>query len=72
MGFLLYSFVSRGFLVLLVKFFFYLFFHLRVFNLVCFQYSPVFVSFPFSGRSDFLLIWLFYFFGHLSFSAFQY
>ena len=52
MRFLLSSFVSNSFLVLLRYSFF---FHLCLFDGVCFQYSQEFVSFIFSECSDFFL-----------------
>ena len=42
-----------------------------MFDGVRFQYSLVFVRFLFSERSDFVLIWLFYSFRHLWFTAFH-
>ena len=47
-------------------------FFLCVFDGVRLLYSLACVSFLFSVRSDFFLIWYFYSFRHLSFSAFHY
>ena len=52
--FLLLSLVSRNFQVHL-RYSFYFFFHIHLFNAICFQYSFLFVSFHFSKRSDFLV-----------------
>ena len=38
------------------KFFFYFFFHLCIFDGICFQYSQVFVSFLFNGHLLLLLL----------------
>ena len=46
---------------------FYFFFHLHLFNSVCFQTSQVLVSFLFSECSTFFLIWQFYSFCYLPF-----
>ena len=53
MRFLLCSLVSSSFLVLLRYTFYFYFFHLRLFDGVCFQYSQVLASFLFSEWSDF-------------------
>ena len=52
--------------------FLFFFSHLHLFDGVRFQYSHVLVSFLFSERSDFFLIWLFFSFCYLTFSAFHY
>ena len=44
------------------------FFHLLLFDGVLFQYSQLLVSFLFSERFDFFLVWLFYFFHQLFFT----
>ena len=49
------SFVLSSFFVLLRYSFFLFFFHLLMFNGICFQYSQVLVGFHFSVRSDFFL-----------------
>ena len=69
MRFLLYCLASSRFLVLpryTIKIF------LRLFDGVRLHYSTVFVSFLFSERSDFFLIWLSYSFRYLSFSVSHY
>ena len=43
-----------------------------MFDGVHFQYIQVYLSFLFSERSDFFLIWLFYSFSQLSLSTFHY
>ena len=53
--FLKYSSLSSSFLFLLRYSFFIFFFHLHLIDNVSFQYYRVFVSFPFSERSDFFL-----------------
>ena len=65
-------FLSSSFLDLPRYSFLIFFFHLRSFDYVRFQYSQVFISFLVSEGSDFSLIWLFYSFRHLSFSASPY
>ena len=55
MRFLLKCFVSRSFLVCMKYSFLIFYFHLPLFDGVCFQYSQVYVSFLFFERSDFFL-----------------
>ena len=59
MRFLLCILIASSFLIPL-KYCFLNFFHLCMFDGFLFQYSYVFLSFLFSERSDFLLIWYFY------------
>ena len=71
MRFLQRNLISSSFLVLLLRYSFFIFvcFHCCFFDGVRFQYSQVLVSFLFSVRSDLLLIYKFNSFHHLSFSA---
>ena len=55
MRFLLYSLVSSSFLVLL-RYSFLNFFHLYLFDSICFQYSQIFLSFLFSEHTDLFLV----------------
>ena len=71
MRFLLYSLVSSSFFVLLRYTFWLDFLHFCLFDGFRFQYSEVLVSFLFSKCSDYFLIWSFYFFRRLPFSAFH-
>ena len=59
MRFLLCSLVLINFFVLLRYSFSNFFFHLRMFNNVCFRYSQIYIGFFFSERSDYFLIWNF-------------
>ena len=69
MWFLLYSLVSSIFIRSLeINFFF----NFHLFDAIHSQYPNVLVSFLFSERSDFVLIWLFNSFRDLSFSTFHY
>ena len=67
-GFLLDSFVSSSFLVLLR----YFFFHLHLFDAVLFQDAQVFVVFFFSKRSNLFLIWQFHYVRQVSYAASHY
>ena len=69
MRFLLCDLVLYSFL-LLMRYSLLFFFHLRMFDGVCFQYSQVFVSFLFSMRSNFFLDLVDLF--HLSFVVFNF
>ena len=71
-SFRLYSLVLSSFLVLLRYSFLIFFFHLSLFDGVCFHYSQVFVRFLFSERSNFFSFWFFHSFRHVSSLTFYY